>query len=295
MLLPALRDLAGKASVTVVGRRPGLDAIRPYADQTIDLEGQGWHRLFTDAPDGSPLPVSDMDVVTAFFRDEDGMIQRNLKQSLPGAAVHLFRSLPEKRTNIHVAEYLARCLEASGLPVDPGRSMATVRGGGLCKDGLLSGHGRRILWHPGSGSTGKNHPPEFWADLVTRFSHDAALKDFGRVLLLGPAEASLPEPFKAHLRQREVEITTSSDMDSLVDTLNETALYLGHDSGVTHLSAMRCVPTVALFKNSDPSQWAPLGPWVRVLTGQVPGPELAARIVEVARELMALVGTRSCE
>jgi ADP-heptose:LPS heptosyltransferase len=44
-------------------------------------------------------------------------------------------------------------------------------------------------------------------------------------------------------------------------------LFVGHDSGLTHLAAALHLSTVALFGPTDPRRWAPRGPQVTVLTG----------------------------
>ncbi len=80
----------------------------------------------------------------------------------------------------------------------------------------------------------------------------------------------------------------SPGKEALIKTLDEAALYLGHDSGITHLSAMRCVPTVALFKKSDATQWEPLGPFVRVIENENPGPELLGGILEASRRILSM-------
>lgn len=289
MLLPALADLGGKVAVTFVGRQPGLDFIRPHVDQVMDLEGSGWRHLFMDQPDAARLPVGERDIkiVTAFFSDLDGLIQRNLRASLPHAAVRLFRSFPLSGENIHVAEYLGRCLTSAGLPVDPVRSIEGVRNGVLCKGARPSAKRRQIVLHPGSGSPGKNHPPGLWIDLASRFGRDRRFKGFRRVFLLGPAEASLHAHFVQHVRSGDAEILLSSNRDPLMETLEGAVLFLGHDSGITHLAAMWCIPTVALFKKSNAAQWGPLGPSVRVIDGRDPDTELLHRILEAARELVS--------
>ena len=70
MVLPALADLAGRALITFVGRRPGLDFVRAYAGRCLDLETPGWHRLFAETPERASLPVSGTDLVIAFFTDK---------------------------------------------------------------------------------------------------------------------------------------------------------------------------------------------------------------------------------
>jgi len=51
--------------------------------------------------------------------------------------------------------------------------------------------------------------------------------------------------------------------------ISRSAVYLGNDSGITHLAAAVGVPTVALFGPSDPRQWAPRGRRVTVISRQV--------------------------
>ena len=71
--------------------------------------------------------------------------------------------------------------------------------------------------------------------------------------------------FKEKLRLSKVEILVSLEKDQLTGLLRNADLYLGHDSGITHLAAMFGTPTIALFKESDVNQWRPLGPCVRVV------------------------------
>jgi len=47
--------------------------------------------------------------------------------------------------------------------------------------------------------------------------------------------------------------------------LQKCALFLGHDSGISHLVAAVGTPCVLLFGPTDPAIWAPANPKVRVL------------------------------
>jgi ADP-heptose:LPS heptosyltransferase len=51
----------------------------------------------------------------------------------------------------------------------------------------------------------------------------------------------------------------------LAARLSRCGLYVGNDSGVTHLAAAVGCPTVALFGESDRRVWAPRGPRVKVI------------------------------
>src|SRR5207245_810028 len=46
------------------------------------------------------------------------------------------------------------------------------------------------------------------------------------------------------------------------------ALFIGHDSGISHLAAAAGARCVLLFGPTDPDVWAPANPNVRVLTAQ---------------------------
>jgi ADP-heptose:LPS heptosyltransferase len=46
-------------------------------------------------------------------------------------------------------------------------------------------------------------------------------------------------------------------------------MYIGNDSGITHLAAATGVPVVAIFGPTDPTIWAPRGENVRVVHSQL--------------------------
>ncbi len=49
--------------------------------------------------------------------------------------------------------------------------------------------------------------------------------------------------------------------------LSRAGVFVGNDSGVSHLAAATGAPTLALFGPTDPGLWSPLGQRVRVLRG----------------------------
>jgi ADP-heptose:LPS heptosyltransferase len=66
----------------------------------------------------------------------------------------------------------------------------------------------------------------------------------------------------------EEELPGASRFDDLYDLacwLARARLYIGNDSGPTHIAAAVGTPVVALFGPTDPHLWAPRGPHVRVL------------------------------
>lgn len=105
-----------------------------------------------------------------------------------------------------------------------------------------------IAIHPFSGSARKNWPLDFYRDLA------------GRLLL--------PVEWTAGPDEVLTDAHRFSDLAELASWLCSVRLYIGNDSGITHLAAVLGVPTLALFGPTDPEIWAPRGNHVRVLRHQ---------------------------
>jgi heptosyltransferase-3 len=263
LLAPALYQIAGKTEVTLLGRSPGVDFLRPLVHGCGDYERGSWHKLFSQEPDCGEFPFPEVDRVVCFLSDPAGKVKQGLNRCLKGILIHSFRPFPAREQGIHVAFYLASCLKESGFPVDPERAIADARTRGVLLEDKHVRSENTVVFHPGSGSRKKNYPPEFWLDLIRGKGLEAFRK---KVVLLGPAEEQWHQLFATGLSGTETEIVISPHRKGLLSLLKAARLYIGHDSGITHLAAMLGTFTIGLFRKSDP-QWAPLGPGVTVITG----------------------------
>jgi heptosyltransferase-3 len=304
MLAPALAQMKGRGDIALVARRPGLDILRPFVREGMDYERGGWYRLFVDDPSlirngmfnnmTKPSPSTGegqgeggaADLAVAFLSAQSEKVRDNLKVLMPGSSIHLFPPFPQKEENVHAAFYLAKCMESAGCAVNPGKAIAEATHRPLVEGEpfLVPGPERRIVFHPGSGGTAKNHPREFWAALLRDFrgieSNKAPL-----AVLLGPAEESCLPFYREQLSGDETEIIFSPEMEPLLRLLKSAPLYLGHDSGITHLAAMLGTPTIALFRKNNLQQWKPLGPRVEVIEEES-RPDLIRETFERARKIM---------
>ena len=269
LMLPALTELRDKATVYFVGRQPGLDYMGDAVFRAMDLERAGWHRLFSGQPfpsGSSLLPVSHADRVLAFLKDEEGIVLQNLKRFFPNAQVFMFQAFPPKFEKIHVARYLAECLAAAGLPLNSHAVMDKAAGNPLISRPCSSRNRYCMVFHPGSGDLKKNHSTEFWLHIFRLCLESDRFSQFKPTLLLGPAEFSQKAFFEGWADgQRSMNILFCPEKEQLLKVLGSAAFYLGHDSGITHLSGLMGTPTVALFKETDPVQWCPLGPRVQII------------------------------
>jgi len=163
--------------------------------------------------------------------------------------------------------------------------------------------GSYAVIHPGSGSRKKNWPADRFAEIARRLRGDS-----GRtvVWLLGPAEIERGLAGEGATGERRGAgetglpgcgfagtVFSNLPLDLVAGILSQADLYLGNDSGVTHLAAAvrdaggRATPTVALFGPSDVRLWAPRGPQVRIV--QSPDGTMDAMAVDrVWREIVAV-------
>jgi heptosyltransferase-3 len=106
---------------------------------------------------------------------------------------------------------------------------------------------------PFSSSPKKNWPLDSFRDLAGRINVSLQIPV---KWCIGPEE-HLDGAFDKPIR-----------IDNLYDLgcwLATARLYIGNDSGITHLAAAVGVPTVAIFMTTDPRVWAPPGDHVTIL------------------------------
>lgn len=111
---------------------------------------------------------------------------------------------------------------------------------------LWDSQSQRIILHPGSGGAFKVWP---------HFTALAAALPSAAVLL-GPADAPLDT---ANPRIENLALTDVAEL------LRQCRIFVGSDSGITHLAAYWGAPTVALFGPTDPQIWGPIGRRVIIL------------------------------
>ena len=101
--------------------------------------------------------------------------------------------------------------------------------------------------HPFSGSPRKSWPLDGFRSLAARLERVMPVR-----WCRGPEDPPLENA------------TVIENLYELACWLARARLYIGNDSGVTHLAAAAGTPVLALFGPTDPAVWAPRGPNVRV-------------------------------
>lgn len=166
---------------------------------------------------------------------------------------------PAPSGDIHVSQWLAQPLAAMGLsapdelePIPPTPPEAAE-----ARKLLARLPERFLAIHPGSGSPRKNWPPDRFASLLEEVAPGRAW-----LLVEGPADAEAVAPLA---RRPGAVLARGLYPRVLGAVLASAGLFVGQDSGVTHLAAAWGAPTLALFGPTDPAVWAPVGLRVRVV------------------------------
>ena len=112
--------------------------------------------------------------------------------------------------------------------------------------------GQYALILPGRGSSKKNYSPLMYrelADLLRQSGYPKVGFIFGPV----EEEKMNKEDFTEEWIERP------KDVMALADLLSHASLYIGNDSGVSHLAGFMGIQTVVLYKTTDPGIWGVLG------------------------------------
>jgi heptosyltransferase-2 len=263
MQWPAARiELAGNARAAELGILGG------YLDDAHSQHEARWSGLFAD----SPLPpefatwLETFDLVVNFWPDPD----RSLARRFPVRPGQFYLAGSADPAIAPAARHFCEPLRTLGLQTDDYCSRLPLRepmpprnsAPGWPGLGAVDVSGAAVAIHPGSGSPAKNWPAERWLELAGQIEDPI-------LLVLGEAEherwsGSLLAQFRAAARE-SLEVADNLPLPVLADALARCRLFLGHDSGVSHLAAALGKPCALLFGPTDPAVWAPQGAQVQVI------------------------------
>jgi hypothetical protein len=168
-----------------------------------------------------------------------------------GLPFHFFDALPVDATRIHAADFYlaqARTLANCEIPAVP--RIECPR----------SDEGYAVI-HPYSGAARKNWPIERYRELAGWLEKQMQVR-----WCAGPNEEWIVGSGAWSVGAVRIE-----DLYELACWLAKARLYVGNDSGITHLAAAAGAPVVALFGPTDPAVWGPRGNRVRVVATPEPG------------------------
>jgi len=154
--------------------------------------------------------------------------------------------------------------EASFLPTWSASSIATSAIDARLRNVGYDGKRRLIVLHIGAGTLAKSWPVERWRSLVCSL----VSRELGEVLLVGSAseQRAAQEIATGFANQYVRDWTGQLDLSELAALCRRADVFVGADSGPSHVAAAQRTPAVVLFSGTNNrEQWKPRGERVVVL------------------------------
>lgn len=227
-------EIAGNPERVVLARDAGL------ARAVHDIEGTGFHSVFSEPDSRLRSFASGFDEALIWMPDHDGAIRHHLMDiGIP--LVRCFEGIPPKDWERHATHWYATCADVEiALPFQVPFTPVD--------------DGPEVILHPGSGSLTKNWPLANFEEVARSIE----LRGYKVVWCAGPAEAAMA---------RRPDSLPPLPLRTLARYLAGARLFIGNDSGISHLAGLSGCPTLAIFGVTKPHVWAPAGPRVEVLQG----------------------------
>jgi heptosyltransferase-2 len=265
--LKALRDARPQAHMEILGYEhiAVLAENRFYAQAVRSIEYGLLARFFAR---NSELPgeladyFASFDLIVSYLYDPDQIFETNLRRC---GVKNLICGPPKIVENAgHAARQLAQPIEQLGInAVDLSeRIFPSTQDRDFAREFLASMQQPIIAIHPGSGSHEKNWPLEKWIGL---FSQQNRFMEFERLLVIsGEADQAQTDQLEREWKNRGVRFARNLPLPRLGAVL-EHAMFVGHDSGISHLAAAAGANCILLFGPTDPGVWAPANDNVQIL------------------------------
>jgi heptosyltransferase-3 len=215
---------------------------------------------------------SDFNIIISYLYDPDEIFKTNMARCSRAQFI-VGPHRPDESARRHATEFFLKPLER--LAIFEADQVPRLS---LVVDESIALHAPTIALHPGSGSERKNWPETNWKGLLRDLVDQST---FNLLLVGGEAEGDRLVNYAKLLPEDRVRVARSLPLKELARQLKDCAGFIGHDSGITHLAAAVGLPTLALWAETNPDIWRPLGSNVVLLQGETGIDSLpVSRVVE---------------
>ena len=289
----ALRDALPDAEINVLTNK----AIAPLALEAVEINGI----RSLDDPDLAPAFIRAGDLSEkwrAYFRQHDLVIsylhdpEKVFETNLRDFGVARLVAGPSKIAvaGPHAAIQLAQPVRELGIGISDFAPRLQIDDQARENARQKLGASPVIALHPGSGSPRKNWPMENWIALITYLIEG----NVPVTIIGGEADRAQIVELQNRFKDESVSFAIDWPLRDLAALL-AGSIFLGHDSGVSHLAAAVGAVSLVLFGLTDPQIWAPLNENARVLLA--PNRELAqlpfATVWDAINQELMRIGIRT--
>ena len=217
--LPALEHL--KADYSEVWAASQNLPLARFADSTRSIASTGLDMLEFSPDERLLAELRNFNSIVSWY----GANRPEFRAVVDGLPFEFLRAVPPDDCGMHAADFFAAQVGLPG-PAVPHIDCPRHDGG-------------FAVIHPFSGSAKKCWPLECYRELA-------------RCL-------DMPVRWSAGPEEKLADAVRIDDLYELAGWLATARVYIGNDSGITHLAAAVGTPVVALFGPTDPRIWAPRG------------------------------------
>ncbi len=292
--LPCLKRLkASSVRVFMVGRGDVVRFLRDagIADAVASSDEAVFASMHSSIDHRLRTFLCGFDRACIFTAQQYSVEAAAIRPAIPRSRV--IRTIPRNGTIEHTAQYRFSQLEPGvqvpvaytvlRLPSERTNEAMSL----LHKAGYSPGAGL-VAVHPGSGSRLKCWPLERYFELI---EHMQSVHGAFVILFTGEAEdGDLRKAVCRYVRGRK-NIFHAADLElmSAASLLWRCSLYIGNDSGFSHLAGILGCSTIVLFGPTDPSRWRPIGPRVEVVSTGAAGPMAQIAVEEVIGKIESAI------
>lgn len=296
LTLPAialLRESFPEAHLEILGYRhiATLAERSRYADAVRSIDYAPLARFFNPKSDLDP-ELSDyfasFQQVISYIYDPDGLFEASLRKA---GVKNLIVGSPKVAESEHAAFQLAAPLQKLALWLDSPAALLDPAPEDRAQAEDLFGDYERplIALHPGSGSETKNWPVPHWSALA----ENLLSKGFAGTFLLvgGESDGEQLTALDQSLPEERRIILENLPLPVLAAALSHCDIFIGHDTGISHLAAAVGARCLLLFGPTDPAIWAPANEGVQVIRSgdgrlaSIPPGEVSEKLEEILADV----------
>jgi ADP-heptose:LPS heptosyltransferase len=232
--LPALECLRGEY-LEIWSAAQNVPLVR-FADRARAISSTGLDLLGISEP--PPQLIEDLrrfDSIVSWYGANRPEFRETVREL--GLPFEFLRALPPEGAEMHASDFY----------LDQVAPFAERRSDGIPRIRIEKSRENFAVIHPFSGSPRKNWPLEKFRRLAARLEPVMEVR-----WCAGPEDPAIEGAVRIE------------NLYELAEWLAGARLYIGNDSGITHLAAAVGTPVLALFGPTDPAVWAPRGDNVQV-------------------------------
>ena len=271
-----LRAAYPTSSITLIGPPDAstLAVSSDLVDEIVSSDSAWIAQWYMRDPTAVADVLGRIDLAFLYTDDNDRSLSETLR-AIGTARVIVHPPNPPRDMKRHVTDFALESLDLLGVPVLTRTPFVIPDMKLECNSALGTVNRPFLFAHPGSSSASRT-----WPDLVDCAAEIASEYSLDLVVNRGPIEVERGFRASDNVAAR---ILGPFDVQTLAAVVSRASLYIGNDTGPTHLAAALGVPTIAIFgPHSNPVQWAPRGPLVEVVyrEGRWPTCDAVRKIAE---------------